>query len=124
PEGQVSECHGLYQRYMGGPRVTLSAITSRRDPMFQVIAPSFQPEHLLIGAVGIGATGGRAVTTALPEANAHVVITEASGGRLHAVIQLRNPARGDALKAMLALWAHVNLVKLVVVVDDDIDPYD
>ncbi len=74
-EGPVSEFHGLYQRYAGGPRVTFSAITSRRDPLFQVIAPSFQPEHLLIGAVGIGATGGRAVTTALPEANAHVVIT-------------------------------------------------
>ncbi len=123
-EGPVSEFHGLYQRYTGGPEVTFSAITSRRAPIFQVIAPSFQTEHLLIGAVGIGATGGRAVTTALPEANAHVVITEAGGGRLHAVVQLRNPAPGDARKAMLALWAHVNLVKLVVVVDDDIDPYD
>jgi 4-hydroxy-3-polyprenylbenzoate decarboxylase len=25
---------------------------------------------------------------------------------------------------MLALWAHVNLVKMIVVVDDDVDPYD
>jgi 4-hydroxy-3-polyprenylbenzoate decarboxylase len=123
-EGRVSEFHGLYQQYKSGPQVRFSAITSRRDPIFQVITPGFQPEHVLIGAIGIGATAGRAVATALPETYAHVVVTEASGGRLHAIIQLRDPAPGDARKAMLALWAHVNLVKLIVVVDDDVDPYD
>jgi 4-hydroxy-3-polyprenylbenzoate decarboxylase len=123
-EGPVSEFHGLYQRYAGGPEITFSAITSRRNPILQVIAPSFQPEHLLIGAFGIAATAGRAVLNALPESNAHVVITEAGGGRLHAVVQLRNPAPGDPRKAMFAIWGHVNLVKLVTVVNDDIDPYD
>jgi len=123
-EGPVSEFHGLYQRYSGGPEVTFSAITSRRTPILQVITPSLQPEHLLIGAVGIAATAGQAVLSALPESNAHVVITEASGGRLHAVVQLRNPAPGDPRKAMFAIWGHVNLVKLVTVVNDDVDPYD
>jgi 2,5-furandicarboxylate decarboxylase 1 len=122
-EGPVSEFHGLYQRYTGGPEITFSAITSRRNPIFQVITPSFQPEHLLIGAFGIAATAGRAVLSALPESSAHVVITEAGGGRLHAVVQLRNPAPGDPRKAMFAIWGHVNLVKLVTVVNEDIDPY-
>ncbi len=123
-EGPVSEFHGLYQRYKRGPLVHFSAVTTRRDPIFQVITPGFQPEHLLIGAVAIGATCGRAVRVALPEADAHVVISEAGGGRMHAVVALRDPRPGDARKAMLAVWAHVNLVKLITVVDTDVDPYD
>jgi 4-hydroxy-3-polyprenylbenzoate decarboxylase len=123
-EGPVSEFHGLYQQYKQGPLVRFSAMTTRREPLFQVIVPGYQPEHLLIGAIGIAATTGRAVRAALPEADAHVVITEASGGRFHAVIGLHNPRPGDARKAMFAVWGHVNLVKHVVVVDDDIDPYD
>lgn len=123
-EGPVSEFHGLYQYYKQGPLVRFSAMTTRRNPIFQVITPGFQPEHLLIGAVGIAATAGRVVRAALPEANAHVVITEAGGGRLHAVISLHNPRPGDARKAMFAVWGHVNLVKHITVVDDDIDPYE
>ncbi len=45
-------------------------------------------------------------------------------GRLHAVVSLRQPRPGDARKAMFAIWAAVNLIKQVVVVDDDIDPWD
>ncbi len=31
---------------------------------------------------------------------------------------------GEARKAMFAVWAAVNLVKQVIVVDDDIDPWN
>lgn len=123
-EGPVSEFHGMYQLYKRGPIVTFKAITARQDPIFQVITPAYQPEHILIGAVGIAATCGRAVRTALPDSGNHVVITEGSAGRMHAVITLHNPVPGDARKAMFALWSHVNLVKMVTVTDDDIDPYD
>ncbi|MHB8620106.1 MAG: UbiD family decarboxylase domain-containing protein, partial [Chloroflexota bacterium] len=123
-EGPVSEFHGLYQHYKRGPVVTFKAITSRRAPIFQVITPGYQPEHVLLGAVAIGATCGLALHAALPDSAGEVVITEGGTGRLHAVITLRKPMPGDARKAMFALWAHVNLVKLVTVVDDDIDPYD
>jgi len=45
-------------------------------------------------------------------------------GRLHAVVALKQPRPGDARKAMFALWAAVNLIKRVIVVDDDIDPWN
>ena len=45
-------------------------------------------------------------------------------GRLHAVVSLHEPRPGDARKTAFAIWAAVNLIKQVIVVDDDIDPWD
>ena len=45
-------------------------------------------------------------------------------GRLHAVVSINSPRPGEARKAMFAIWAAVNLVKQVAVVDADIDPWD
>jgi 2,5-furandicarboxylate decarboxylase 1 len=53
-----------------------------------------------------------------------VAVGMGGAGRLHAVVSLRAPRPGDARKAMFAIWAAVNLIKQVVVVDDDIDPWD
>jgi 4-hydroxy-3-polyprenylbenzoate decarboxylase len=40
------------------------------------------------------------------------------------VVSLGESRAGEARKAMFAIWAAVNLVKQIVVVDDDIDPWD
>jgi 4-hydroxy-3-polyprenylbenzoate decarboxylase len=43
---------------------------------------------------------------------------------LHAVVSLRAPRPGDARKVAFAIWAAVNLIKQVIVVDDDVNPWD
>ena len=53
-----------------------------------------------------------------------VAVGMGGAGRLHAVVSLHQPRPGDARKAVFAIWAAVNLIKQVVVVDDDIDPWD
>ena len=53
-----------------------------------------------------------------------VAVGVGGAGRLHAVVSLHQPRPGDARKAAFAIWAAVNLIKQVVVVDDDIDPWD
>jgi 4-hydroxy-3-polyprenylbenzoate decarboxylase len=53
-----------------------------------------------------------------------VAVGMGGAGRLHAVVSLRDPRPGDARKAAFAIWASVNLIKQIVVVDDDIDPWD
>jgi 4-hydroxy-3-polyprenylbenzoate decarboxylase len=53
-----------------------------------------------------------------------VAVGMGGAGRLHAVVSLREPRPGDARKAAFAIWAAVNLIKQVVIVDDDIDPWD
>jgi 4-hydroxy-3-polyprenylbenzoate decarboxylase len=53
-----------------------------------------------------------------------VAVGVGGAGRLHAVVALGAPRAGEARKAMFAVWAAVNLIKQVIVVDEDIDPWN
>jgi len=122
-EGPVSEFHGLYENYGAGIVATFSRLTRRRDALFQVILPGYHREHCLIGGVAIAAGLARAVRASVP-ALKEVAVGFGGAGRLHAVVALHDPRPGEARKAMFAVWAAVNLVKQVIVVDDDVDPWD
>jgi 4-hydroxy-3-polyprenylbenzoate decarboxylase len=122
-EGQVSEFHGMYENYGAGVIATFSRMTRRRDAIFQVVLPGYHPEHCLLGGVAIAAGLFRTVRDAVPSVR-EVAVGLGGAGRLHAVVSLRDPRRGEARKAMFAVWAAVNLVKQVIVVDDDIDPWN
>ena len=122
-EGPVSEFHGMYENYGVGIVATFARLTRRRDAIFQVVLPGYHPEHCLLGGVAIAAGLFRVVRNAVPSV-AEVAVGLGGAGRLHAVVSLRAPRAGEARKAMFAVWAAVNLVKQVIVVDDDIDPWD
>jgi 4-hydroxy-3-polyprenylbenzoate decarboxylase len=122
-EGPVSEFHGMYESYGAGAVATFSRLTRRRDAIFQVILPGYHREHCLIGGVAIAAGLARAVRSSVPSLK-DVAIGLGGAGRLHAVVALREPRPGEARKALFAVWTAVNLVKQVIVVDDDIDPWD
>jgi 2,5-furandicarboxylate decarboxylase 1 len=122
-EGLVSEYHGMYEAYGAGIVATFSRLTRRRDAMFQVILPGYHPEHCLLGGVAIAAGLARAARAAVPGLS-EVAVGIGGAGRLHAVVSIDSPRPGEARKAMFAIWAAVNLVKQVVVVDEDIDPWD
>jgi len=122
-EGAVSEFHGMYEDYGAGIVATFPRLTRRRDALFQVILPGYHPEHCLLGGVAIAAGLCRAVRNAVPSVH-EVAVGLGGAGRLHAVIALRNPRPGEARKAMFAVWAAVNLIKQVIVVDEDIDPWN
>jgi 2,5-furandicarboxylate decarboxylase 1 len=122
-EGPVSEFHGMYEDYGAGIVATFSRLTRRRDAIFQVILPGYHPEHCLLGGVAIAAGLLRAIRNAVPSA-CKVAVGVGGAGRLHAVVALRAPRPGEARKAMFAVWAAVNLIKQVTIVDDDIDPWD
>src|SRR5580693_6337106 len=120
-EGPVSEFHGMYENYGVGIVATFARLTRRSDAIFQVILPGYHPEHCLLGGVAIAAGLCRAVRNAVPSVR-EVAVGVGGAGRLHAVVSLRAPRPGEARKAMFAVWAAVNLIKQVIVVDDDIDP--
>lgn len=122
-EGPVSEFHGMYEGYGAGIVATFARLTRRRDAIFQVILPGYHPEHCLLGGVAIAAGLHRAVRNAVPSVR-EVAVGIGGAGRLHAVVSLRTPRPGEARKAMFAIWAAVNLIKQVIVVDDDIDPWN
>jgi 2,5-furandicarboxylate decarboxylase 1 len=122
-EGLVSEYHGMYESYGVGIVATFSRLTMRRDAMFQVVLPGYHPEHCLLGGVAIAAGLARAARAAVPGLS-KVAVGLGGAGRLHAVVSIASPRPGEARKAMFAIWAAVNLVRQVVVVDADIDPWD
>ena len=122
-EGPVSEFHGMYEDYGDGIVATFGSLTRRRDAMFQVILPGYHPEHCLLGGVAIAAGLHRAIRNAVASVCA-VAVGVGGAGRLHAVVALRGRGAGEARKAMFAVWAAVNLIKQVIVVDDDIDPWN
>jgi len=122
-EGPVSEFHGMYESYGEGHVVEFSRLTRRGDAMLQVIQPGYYPEHVWIGGEAIAAGLASRLARVLDNVR-EVAITPGGAGRMHAVIALSAPRPGDARDAMTAAWDMVSLVKLVTVVDDDVDPWD
>jgi len=122
-EGPVSEFHGMYENYGPGAVATFSRVTRRADAVFQAILPGYYPEHCLLGGVSIAAGLARAARAGVQSVS-QVAVGMGGAGRLHAVVSLTNARAGDARKVMFAIWAAVNLIKRIVVVDGDIDPWD
>jgi UbiD family decarboxylase len=122
-EGMVSEFHGFYESYGLGQALHVSAVTHRQNPIYQAILPGYAPEHIHLGGVAIAATTCRALQRIIPKVRS-VLITEGGMGRVHAIITMHRPARGEAKRAVMLAMGHTNLLKLVIVVDDDIDPRD
>jgi 2,5-furandicarboxylate decarboxylase 1 len=122
-EGPVSEFHGLYENYGAGTVATFARLTRRSDALFQVVLPGYHAEHCLLGGVSIAAGLARQARATIGCVE-QVAVGMDGAGRLHAVVALKDPRPGDARKVMFALWAAVNLIKRVIVVDDDIDPWD
>jgi len=122
-EGFVSEYHGMYEAYGPGFLTTFSALTRRDDAILQVIEPGYHREHIYLGALPIAAGLFNAVAAVVPNVR-DVAVTEAGAGRTDVVVQLSAPRPGQARGVMFAVFAAVNIVKRVTVVDDDIDPWD
>ena len=122
-EGPVSEFPGFYVYYGQGYGVRIRTITHRRDAIYQAILAGYAPEHCLLGGVAIGATTCRALQRVIPSVR-RVFITDGGMGRLHAIITMHKPQRGEGNRAITLAMGQVNLLKLVIVVDDAIDPED
>jgi 2,5-furandicarboxylate decarboxylase 1 len=122
-EGPFGEFSGIYESYGKSPIMRVTGLTMREHPVFQMIMPSWYAEHGLTGAIAIETTVFEAVRRAIP-ALREVVITEGGCGRLHMILSLGGARPGEGKKAILAAFAALNLGKLAIALDDDIDPRD
>jgi UbiD family decarboxylase len=120
-EGPVSEFHGFYVDYGPGLGVDIRCVTHRADAIYQAILPGYYAEHCLLGGLAIGTTLCAALQRMIPGVR-RVLITEGGMGRLHAVIVMHRPKLGEGKRAVMLAMGQVNLLKLVTVVEDDIDP--
>jgi len=122
-EGPVSEFPGFYVSYGPGLAVDIGCVTHRADAVYQAILPGFAPEHCLLGAVAIEAVLSHALQRVIPCVR-RVLVTDGGMGRLHAIISMHRPALGEGKRALLLAMGQVNLLKLVIAVEADIDPED
>ncbi|WP_049569405.1 UbiD family decarboxylase [Streptomyces sp. SBT349] len=123
PEGPFGEFPGTYAPERQNPVIRLSGVSSRRDPLFQMIVAGRHPEHLVTGAIAREAGLYEALRSVAPGVRA-VRLTEGGACRFHAVIALDKRSDEEVGQVISRAFAEQDLLKHVVVVDADIDAAD
>jgi UbiD family decarboxylase len=125
-EGPYGEFYGFYGPVHMDPVFHVTAITHRRDVLHQTVRHSGERLSLTesgnLGGLNAEVAMWRALRSAGIEPAA-VYSVPAANGRQHARISLKRETRGQARLAISALFA-IPRVKLVTVVDDDVDVFD
>jgi 2,5-furandicarboxylate decarboxylase 1 len=121
-EGPFGELMGYYGPQTEQPTVEVKAVTFRDNPMLPVVFPS-SDEHKLAGALMRELILLNHVRHVVPTVK-DVYITMNGGGRCHAFVSIRKTMEGQGKEAILAALASNKDVKLVVVVDEDVDVFN
>jgi UbiD family decarboxylase len=126
PEGPYGEYIGYYGLLKNNPVFHLTAITRRRDALFQTVT---------IGGSRLGFTDTAQIGAAKTEAAVWGILQQAvrepvavcctasSGGMYNVRVSLRQRNPGEARNAIAAVFASSGDVKHVFVVDHDIDVF-
>ena len=120
-EGPFVDITGTYDEIREEPVIEFTGMHIRRDAIYHSILPGGAEHRILMGAP-YEPVIYRAVAGVTGVRNVH--LTEGGCGYLHAVIQIRKSTQGDGKNAILAALAAHTSLKHVVVVDEDIDPFD
>jgi 2,5-furandicarboxylate decarboxylase 1 len=123
PEGPFAEFTGYASERSTQQVIEITAICHRRDAIYQDIIPGISDEHTSLLAVPSEARLLRTLRQHFPNTTA-VSYPKSGTCRLHAHIAMRNPAPGQAKNAAAVAFGDDLSLKLVVVVDDDVDVYD
>jgi 2,5-furandicarboxylate decarboxylase 1 len=125
-EGPYGEFLGYYGAVKQNPVFHLTAVTRRRDALFQTATIGgrslARTDTAQLNALRTEVMVWRALETAVREVKA-VYVTPSSGGMYTLRIAMRQRVRGEARNAIAAAFGCVANVKHVFVVDPDIDIY-
>jgi 2,5-furandicarboxylate decarboxylase 1 len=125
-EGPYGEFLGYYGAVKGNPVFHLTAITRRRDALFQTATIGGRglghTDTAALGVLRTEAVVWRALETAVREPVA-VCATASSGGTFNVRVALRQRVPGEARNAIAAVFGCMANVKHVFVVDPDVDVF-
>ncbi|MHA1594837.1 MAG: UbiD family decarboxylase [Candidatus Baldrarchaeia archaeon] len=121
-EGPFVDITGTYDVMRKQPLVRVKRIYHRKHPIFHAILPA-GAEHRIFMGLPMEAKIWDYVRQLVPHVRG-VNLTDGGCGWLHAVISIRKNTDGDGKNVALAAFAAHPSLKHVVVVDDDINPYD
>ncbi len=126
PEGPYGEYIGYYGILKKNPVFHLTAITRRKDALFQTVTIGGKSinrtDTSQLGSAKTEAAVWNALQSAVREPVA-VCCTASSGGMYNVRVSLRQRVPGEARNAIAATFASLGDVKHVFVVDDDIDVF-
>jgi 2,5-furandicarboxylate decarboxylase 1 len=126
PEGPYGEYIGYYGLVKNNPVFHLTAITKRKDALFQTVsiggARLGYTDTAQLGAAKTEAAIWNVLQQAIREPIA-VCCTASSGGMYNVRVSLRQRNPGEARNAIAAVFCSSGDVKHVFVVDDDIDVF-
>ena len=123
PEGPFSEFTGYASTRSTQHVLKIKGILSRKNPLYQDISAGFTKEHLLLLAVPQEIGAYQAIKSAVPSVKA--VSYPISGAcRFHCYISIKKSAEGEAKNAIFAALGNDLSLKLVIVVDDDINVFN
>lgn len=121
-EGPFAEFTGNYGTTTRSPILRVQAITRREDALCQSLLAFTAEHHNLLG-MPYEPVVLKTLRGVLPQ-TAAVHITNGGCGKFHAVVSIRKKHEGDGKDAILAALHAIRDIKLVTVVDDDVDPFD
>jgi 2,5-furandicarboxylate decarboxylase 1 len=120
-EGPFGEWPGHYLNQEDVPIMTVTAITHRRDAIFQDIIGAGR-EHLLMGGIPRAGSIYRSVKEVVPTV---VAVNVPPHSRMHCYVSIKRRRNVDAKRAAFAaLNTEPENLRAVIVVDDDINVYD
>ncbi|MBL0423454.1 UbiD family decarboxylase [Ramlibacter sp. AW1] len=124
PEGPYGEFLGYYGGVKRNPLFRLTAITHRRDPLFQTLSISGRTmdrtDTAQLCALRTEVTAWQSIQLAVRELKA-VYASAASGGMFNLRVALQQRVPGEARNAIAAAFSCQANIKHVFVVDPDID---
>lgn len=121
-EGPFGEWPHYYYKEGDQPFIEVTAITMRRNPIYQSIH-SAHFEHNIIGAASRLGSLYRRIKEAVPSVKA-VNLPMSGAARAHCYISLKKRIEGEPKQAALAAFITEPSIKHVIVVDDDIDVFN
>ena len=121
-EGTFGEWPRYYYKEGPEPYIDVRAITMRAHPVYQSIFNAHN-EHTVIGALPRVGSLLRRVKGAVPSVTA-VNLPISGAGRSHCYIAMKKRADGEPKQAAMAAMVTDPNIKLVIVVDDDVDVFN
>lgn len=119
PEGPFGEYTGYSTNRSTQNVFKVRAITHRTNPYFLDVCPGASRDHLFLGRVQKEAEVLRKVRQVLP--NVTAIHYPTSGTHYHCYLAMKKQRPGDGRHAALLALGLDAYIKLVIVVDDDID---
>lgn len=121
-EGPFVDLTGTYDDVRKQPVITFERMHYKADAVYQAVVASTL-EHSLFMGLPQELKVREAILKSIPIVRG-INLTPASGGYFHCIVSIEKTNDGDGKTAIMNCFAASHPLKLVVVVDGDVDPFD